>query len=242
MIRQSWQLGQLVLLVEVPHYLVNLQEALHEFFAHLVEFVLVVLFAGDDLNELFSVGRGFDGQLGTVPDHKIVAITESVVVSFAEDIGHAGFAVLHAQEGGSDEGQQPHHSEEVSAGRVVGLVLFGSLEFLVVAGVVHHDVELHLHLHETEEALVTLESLVVFCHNSDLVLDVREGYPQEGVDLFESLAELVQDHEEVLKNDIFDLVVSLDHFLSVHDRQVNVEVFILLFVGLHWCWCLQIIL
>jgi hypothetical protein len=90
---------------------------------------------------------------------------------------------------------------------------------------------------------VALESLVVLGHDSDLVLDVREGYPQEGVDLFESLAELVQDHEEVLKNDIFDLVVPLDHFLSVHNRQVNVEVFILLLVGLHWYWWwLQIIL
>jgi len=77
-----------------------------------------------------------------------------------------------------------------------------------------------------------LEALVILAHHSDLVLDIREGYSQEGVDFFECFAELMQYHEKILKHNVLDLVVPLQHLLSVHDGQLNIEI-VLLAVGLH---------
>lgn len=77
---------------------------------------------------------------------------------------------------------------------------------------------------------MSLESLVVLTHHSDLILDIRECYPQKGVDLFKRSAELMQYLEEILKHNILNLTVSLHHRLSVFRRHFHIEVLFFLFV------------
>ena len=69
-----------------------------------------------------------------------MVVSEGVIVGLAKNVGHTGLFILHAEEGRSDEGQQPHHSQQISTSRVIGLVLFGSLELFVVSCVVHDNI------------------------------------------------------------------------------------------------------
>ena len=134
-------------------------------------------------------------------------VPESCIVSLTQDVRHIFAYVLHAFEGNLDEGQQPHHPQQISTSRVVLLELLRSLQLLVVASIVHNNVLLHFHFDETEEPSMPREPLVVFVHDSDFVFDIRESYAQEGIDEFECLAELVKDFEELIERHLFGLVV-----------------------------------
>ena len=52
---RSRKFGQLVFFVESPHYVIEGYEFLHESFAHICEFLLVIFSIENDFNKLFSV-------------------------------------------------------------------------------------------------------------------------------------------------------------------------------------------
>jgi len=201
----SGQVHQLVLPVEPPHPLVERTQPLQQLLPDPPEdllTLLAVLLAGQHLQKLLPVSRGLDGQLGTIPDHPVVLVPEGRIVGLAEDVRHGLLEVAQPLEGDLDEGEEPHEAEQVAAGGVPGLVLVGGLEVLVVAPIVHVDLEAHLHLDVAEEPRVALESLVVLSHDPDFVRNVGKGDPEEGVEKFEHFAELQHQLEEGLELDL----------------------------------------
>lgn len=110
---------------------------------------------------------------------------EGCVVGLGKDVGHVCFGVAYFLEGDPDEGEEPHHAEQVAGSGVVLLVLLGRLEGVVVVAVEEVDVPLHLQPHEAEEAGLPREQLVVASDDGHLLLDVGEGDAEEGVQRLE---------------------------------------------------------
>jgi len=61
-------------------------------------------------------------------------------------------------------------------------VFFRCFEVLIVTSVVFMDVEIHLHFNVAKEAGMSLESFVVFPHDSNLISDIRESDTQKSVE------------------------------------------------------------
>ena len=61
------------------------------------------------------------------------------------------------------------------------------------------------------------KSLIIFGHHSDFVLDVWESDAKKLVEEFEGFTELMEDIEEVIKDDSFVLLVFLHDFVGVLD-------------------------
>lgn len=108
------------------------------------------------------------------------------------------------------------------------LVLLGGFEILVVASVVLNDAELYFHVDEAEEAGVSFEPFVIFSHDSNFVLDVREGDAEESVDEFEGLAELMHDLEELFEGYFFGILIFLEEVTGLQDNVLDVEPFFIL--------------
>jgi hypothetical protein len=161
------------------------------------------------LNELPAVARCLDGQFRALPDDPAVFFPEGGVVGLAEYVGHVGFGITYFLEGDPDEGEEPHHPEQVAGSGVVLLVLLGRLECVVVVAVEQVDEPLDLQPDEGEESGLSGEQLVVAADDGHLFLDVGEGDAEEGVQGLEDEQVLVEDVAEGLERDLLAFAVAL---------------------------------
>ena len=147
---------------------------------------------------------------------------EGRVVGLAEDVGHGRFGVADFLEGDPDEGEEPHHAEQVAGSGVVLLELLGGLEGVVVA-VVDVDVQAHLEADEGEEAGLVGVQLVVAADDGYLFLDVGEGDAEEGVERLEDEEVLVEDVAEGLEGNLLAVGVGVDQDRQLLDHVLDVE-------------------
>ena len=157
-------------------------EPLQEFRVFGLEGLIVAPFSHHRLDQRSSVARGLDGQFGALPHQPRVLFTECCVVGLAEHISHILFWIAGLLKGDPDEGEEPHHAEQVAGSGVVLAVLLGRLEGVVVVAVVGVDMALHFEADEGEEAGLCGEEEVVGADDGYLFLDVGEGDAEEGVE------------------------------------------------------------
>lgn len=191
-----------MLFVETPQRLVDRDEPLQEFRIFGLESLVIAALAHDCIDQHPSVPRGLDGQLGALPHQPRMLLPEGCIVGLAEHIGHVLLRISGLFEGDPDEGEEPHHAQQVAGSRVVLPVLLGRLEGAIVIAVVDMDVLLHLQPDEGEEAGHVLEGLVIILDDRYLFFDIREGDPQEGVKRLEDEAKLIEYVAELFEKDL----------------------------------------